>query len=120
MIYKKFSKKTNRLFAILTLALALLIFVKSLSVAMPSLHIHNSDKIIHAIAYFVLGVFALPAFTRVKPIWVFVLTSGFGVLIEILQGLMHTGRTADPMDALANAVGVGLAVVFWWFVSRIF
>jgi hypothetical protein len=35
----------------------------------------------------------------------------FGGALEIAQGLMHQGRTADWFDFLANSVGVALGLV---------
>jgi hypothetical protein len=39
-----------------------------------------------------------------------VLLIGFGGALEIAQGMMHEGRTADWLDFLANSLGVTAAV----------
>ncbi|MGH8044991.1 MAG: VanZ family protein, partial [Stenotrophomonas sp.] len=47
-------------------------------------------------------------------LWACVGLVGLGVGIEFLQGALTVNRMADPMDALANSVGVlaGMALVF--------
>jgi hypothetical protein len=72
----------------------------------------TGDRFEHTAAWFVLTAtgyvlapnrrLAIPAFALV-----------YGVFVEILQGLAPTGRHADPLDLLADAVGVGLAVALY-------
>lgn len=67
------------------------------------------DRFEHAAAWFVLTAtgyvlapnrrLAIPAFAL-----------AFGVLIEALQGVMGLGRHADPLDLVADLVGVSAAV----------
>lgn len=69
-----------------------------------------SDRFEHATAWFVLtatGYILAP--NRRIAIPVFALL--FGVMIEILQGVMGLGRQADPLDVVADVVGVSVAVV---------
>lgn len=68
-----------------------------------------SDRFEHATAWFVLTVSGyLLAPNRKIAIPVFALA--FGVVIEGLQGVMGLGRHADPMDLVADLVGVGVGV----------
>ena len=48
---------------------------------------------------------------------VLAVAAGYGCLTELLQAPLAT-RTADPLDALANAVGAGVVVVLWYAVRR--
>ena len=113
MIYVEFSANLRRAFLVLTALLAVIISVKSLMPALPTLSISNIDKVAHTLAYLALGAAVLPAFPRVKPFIVWCYLCAFGVCIEITQGLLDTGRTADFLDSVANAGGATLAVAGW-------
>ena len=75
------------------------------------------DKLNHALAYFVLAFFL----SRVLYQWskegsfivcyVWILTVGFGGLLELIQFALGAGRTAEWLDLLANALGVSLFCV---------
>ena len=72
----------------------------------------NSDKVEHLLGYFVLAAGAVQLFGGSRAL--FVATLGLvalGIGIEFAQG-MTAYRSADPMDALANSIGVllGMAV----------
>jgi hypothetical protein len=101
--------------------------VLSLGPAPPEVAgVRFSDKLLHGGAYAVMTVLWLLAavwrpgrgagrFPR-API---VLVIGFGVLgvvIELLQ--LPLDRTADPMDALADVVGVALGYLAWRLLSE--
>jgi VanZ family protein len=68
------------------------------------------DRFEHAVAWFVLTVtgyilapdrrLAIPAFAL-----------AFGVLMEGLQAVVPTGRHADPLDVVADVLGVAAGVV---------
>ena len=75
----------------------------------------NSDKLEHFAAYFLLAAGAVQVFRRGRMLaWVGVALVAQGVCIEFAQGALTATRSADPFDALANAVGVaaGLATAF--------
>jgi len=75
----------------------------------------NSDKVEHFLAYFLLASAAVQIYrTRAALLWAGVGLVLLGVGIEFLQGALTTDRMADPMDALANSIGVvvGMATVF--------
>jgi len=118
MLYTKFEQKLRWLFMGLAIALAAIILVKSLTPALPSLNINNADKFIHVIAYLILGAVTLPALPRVRPVLVVLGVAGFGAGIEVLQGMINTGRSADIYDAFANALGAVLAVIIWVLLTR--
>lgn len=68
-----------------------------------------SDRVEHTVAWFVLTATGyLLAPNRRLAIPAFALA--FGVLVEGAQGVMGLGRHADPLDLLADSLGVALAV----------
>ena len=85
------------------------IVVKSISV---------SDKIYHLIAYFLLMLSWLYVFCKKETFqknvkYVILGCIIFGIIIEILQGVITSYRTASYLDIVANTIGVLLAVVIF-------
>lgn len=85
------------------------IVVKSISV---------SDKIYHLIAYFLLMLSWLNVFCKKETFqknvkYVILGCIIFGIIIEILQGIITSYRTASYLDIVANTIGVLLAVVIF-------
>jgi len=78
------------------------------------------DKWLHAAGYAVLAALvaaAVLARTRRRHLVVLVAVVGYGALVELLQ-IPVAGRSGDPMDALANAVGAALGLALWWGIVR--
>lgn len=79
------------------------------------------DKLGHLVFYCILalwviyGFFRLPQRYRCMPLWTFLLCAGFGVGMEILQGVMRMGRQFEYLDMLANVAGVLIAIGLFWF-----
>ena len=74
-----------------------------------------SDKVEHFLAYFLLAASAVQIYQRrAALVWAAVGLVALGIGIEFAQGALTVNRMADPMDALANSVGVlaGMAIVF--------
>ena len=85
------------------------IVVKSISV---------SDKLYHLIAYFLLMLSWLYVFCKKETFqknvkYVILGCIIFGIIIEILQGVITSYRTASYLDIVANTIGVLLAVVIF-------
>lgn len=85
------------------------IVVKSISV---------SDKIYHLIAYFLLMLSWLYVFCKKEKFqknvkYVILGCIIFGIIIEILQGVITSYRTASYLDIVANTIGVLLAVLIF-------
>lgn len=76
---------------------------------------HNSDKLEHFLAYFLLAASAVQLFASRRALWVvaFALLA-MGVAIEWAQGALTANRVADPQDVLANSLGIlgGMALAF--------
>ena len=72
----------------------------------------NSDKGEHFVAYFIPAGSAVQLFRRGRPLlWVGVALVLMGIGIEFAQGALTSNRMADPMDAIANTVGVLVGMV---------
>lgn len=98
-------------------AYALLIFVLSSFSSFPvPKGIWSFDKVIHLVEYAVLGflvAYALPG----KPWWLAaVISTLYGVSDEVHQAFVP-GRSADPFDACADAIGSAIGAGFFGFHS---
>lgn len=74
----------------------------------------NVDKLEHALAFFVLSAFAVQLFVPGRPL--LRAMTGLvilGMAIELAQGVFTIDRSADPLDALADILGVllGFAIL---------
>lgn len=80
--------------------------------------ISTSDKIYHLIAYFLLMLSWLYAFFKKEKFqknvkYIILGCFIFGIIIEILQEVITSYRTASYLDIIANTVGVLLAVLIF-------
>ncbi|MDP2068698.1 MAG: VanZ family protein [Lutibacter sp.] len=82
-----------------------------------------SDKILHAFGYFMLTISWLLAYgiksallksTMLIAIAVFI----YGIIIEILQGVLTDIRQADLYDVFANFTGIAVAIIFFSLVLK--
>ena len=92
-----------------TIAIAYLSLIKTPKV---DVQISNFDKALHGFAYFTLALCWLFVYytKRIRIKWFVVFCCIFyGIILEILQKVMTTTRTADVLDFVANTVGVFLA-----------
>ncbi|MDB2418086.1 VanZ family protein [Flavobacteriaceae bacterium] len=90
--------------------------VKSELIVVESIPV--SDKTYHLIAYFLLMLSWLYAFFKKEKFqehvkYIILACFIFGIIIEILQGVITSYRTASYLDILANTIGVLLAVVIF-------
>ena len=90
--------------------------VKSELIVVESISV--SDKTYHLIAYFFLMLSWLYAFFKKEKFqehvkYIILACFIFGIIIEILQGVITSYRTASYLDILANTIGVLLAVVIF-------
>lgn len=119
MIYRNFGRRLRLAFSVLAMALAVFITVSSLVPAQPSLSVNHMDKVLHILAYLTLGVVTFPAFSHTKPVSTWLGLCGFGMVIELLQGIFPTGRSTDVLDGFANASGALFALLAWIIFSKL-
>lgn len=90
-----------------------------------SIPIPHLDKLIHFGIFFCLTTtFYLEYFyaNNKKTILLYPIITlfCFGILTEILQGALTSSRMADPMDLLADMVGVMLAIFIFPIIQKVF
>ena len=108
-----------------SVVLALAIVGLSLGPAPEEPTFDVSDKVIHGLAYFALTLAVLLAWVGrpgrlAQPLQIalsvtLVIVSG-GLLVELAQSLVN--RQTEFLDALANALGAGLALAAWFVLLR--
>jgi VanZ family protein len=88
-------------------------------------HIPFFDKIVHFGMYFILAILFIYAMenSRTKldlrlALLVFLIGIAYGGLLEILQYLMHAGRSADWFDFLSDALGSLTGIMIYFPVMR--
>ena len=104
--------------------------ILALSVS-PGVHLPASpwdlmgpDKLAHAAAYFVLAGLLLWGFSRRRPLraatvaGVILLSSGFGVGVEILQWSFFPYRYFELYDILSNIIGSLASVLLTFFIHK--
>lgn len=97
----------------------------------PVINIVNFDKLVHASFHFVFTILWFLYFKQQfkkshnneSLVFVFVLSVGYGIAIEIAQLLFTATRSADPLDVVANIVGAiagisTIAIVLKFMVSK--
>lgn len=118
LIYTRFAQPLRILSGVIAVVLAIIIAQQSLTLSNAQGSVQHLDKLVHFLAYGMLGVFALPALPRVAPVWVIAGLGLLGGLIEVGQGVMGLGRTPDILDAASNLSGAVIALVFWRLVTK--
>ena len=85
---------------------------------LPEIGVCFADKIFHFLTYTVLtflwfgSFFYTFKFEKNKAlVYACVFSILFGIIIEVLQGVLTTFRTPDIYDVIANLVGVFLTVI---------
>ncbi len=91
------------------------------SAVMPAKHapqIAPWDKAEHFMAFYALTGMAAAAFPRRHVLLVAAALSGFGALIEFVQGLNFVARDRDFWDWVADSIGIAAALLpmllVWW------
>lgn len=104
------------------IAIFLTLFITFISLVsltgMPRIKLDNSDKIGHALAYFMLSFswfFALKK--RFNNILIIALLISYGIIIEVLQEVLTTYRQGDFTDVLANSIGIILAYLLYQIID---
>ena len=93
------------------------------------LEILNFDKFVHAGIFFVLillmvrGFLLQTSFLKLQQsakMIAFLICVVFGGTLEILQGTLFEGRSADVLDFVANSFGAALGLLLYNWVEKIF
>jgi len=71
-----------------------------------------NDKIVHTVAFGLLTILGIFAFSQVLKLWLVLIFTIYGVIIEYIQRAV--GRDFDYFDMLADFVGCALGAVFVW------
>ena len=92
---------------------------------LPEINYSNTDKIFHFVAYTGLSWLWFHAlFFKLKCNFLQALIISaiisviFGIIIEVLQGVMTNTRVADNNDILANTLGVCLTILWLLLVKK--
>jgi hypothetical protein len=86
----------------------------------PALAVHLApwDKAEHFMAFYSLTVLAVAAFPGGRLLVIAALLSGFGALIEFVQGLSIVHRDRDFWDWVADTIAIASALapmlLVWW------
>ena len=88
--------------------------------SVPKVKVIGSDKLVHFLFYLIFVVLWSLAkkqtcFKIKYSLLIVVIAIVFGIIIEILQGVLTKTREADFYDALANSLGaiVGFIALYW-------
>lgn len=104
--------------AISTLLIAMAITYLSLKGHDGPSALNVSDKIQHAIAYFALAAPLTVWLGKAHWLRALIIAVAFGLLMEGLQSITDTGRTASWLDALANTAGASAGCLIAWLVMQ--
>ena len=93
----------------ITIFIAILSLIKTDNIPLESFS--NSDKVYHAIAYFFLMLSWLYTFHKKEAFnknvkYVILACFIYGIIIEVLQGVLTEVRTPDFNDFIANCCGI--------------
>lgn len=72
----------------------------------------NADKVVHLLVFAVPTLLGLAA--GLSPRAVVGALAAHAVVSEVVQGTLLPDRSGDPLDALADLTGVGVATLLWW------
>ena len=112
---------SERNFLFLAIAWTIFVIVASLVSfnSVPKVKVVGSDKVVHFLFYLMFVVFwsltKKQSYFKIKySLLIVVIAIVFGIIIEILQGVLTKTRQADFYDVVANSLGaiVGCLALF--------
>jgi VanZ family protein len=101
----------ERLFRLLFWSVLVFAFVMAILPQPPALPGDPGDKLLHMLAFFVLGGLATFAYPRLRLLTIFVGLAVFGGVIEIVQAIPELGREASWLDWLADVSALGFVLM---------
>ncbi|MEO0557314.1 MAG: VanZ family protein [Bacteroidota bacterium] len=102
----------RRVLPAIVLSLAVLALCSIPGTSLPQVRLLTADKLAHLVMFAALGWAWLRAFPD-KVAWVLTGGAAFAVFTEVWQHTLPIGRTGDPADAIADILGLAIAVVVW-------
>ena len=105
-------------FKLLSLAAMGVIAWQSLQPSTGIVTLNHGDKLLHFLAYGLLATLLRLGWPRSWGGTLLLVSVGFGIIVEILQGTMSLGRTASIADAIANTVGAITALFILHVLKR--
>ena len=110
-------RKTYFVLAILWTSIVTILSLITIGDIGSSIPIPNKDKYVHFTFYFVFVVvwFLYAKRTKItkKIQWIVLLSAiGYGILMEICQGIFTKTRSPDVMDVIANSIGAITGLLF--------
>jgi VanZ family protein len=81
----------------------------------------NTDKIVHFTFYFILTTLMIRSKIEIKNkdyLLIIAIAVCYGIIIEVLQGVLTETRKPDFNDVLANSTGVVVAVLLNKYVYK--
>jgi VanZ family protein len=108
------NKKIRLFIAILwTVVITVLSLATISSTIAKKIEVPYKDKYIHFTFYFFFVIFWCIYFNIIKKVrYILFAAIGFGILMEICQGLFTKTRSPDLYDVVANSVGAFAGFVF--------
>lgn len=91
--------------------------------AMEGFKLPHKDKYVHFIFYFVFSLLWFLCLDkgsrrgRLRLI-IFSVAVVYGLVMEVLQGVIATGRSADLADAAVNTMGSATAILIVWLYKK--
>jgi VanZ family protein len=101
----------ERLLRLLFWSALVFAFVMAILPQPPALPGDPGDKLLHMLAFFVLGGFAAFAYPRLRLLTIFLGLAVFGGVIEIVQAIPELGREASWLDWLADVGALGFVLM---------
>ncbi|GAA4452675.1 hypothetical protein GCM10023189_16470 [Nibrella saemangeumensis] len=83
---------------------------------LPPITEEFNDKWMHVVIFLPVGF--LWVWAGYRPLAVLLGGIGYGILIELFQGIAPINRSCDWRDALADALGVVVGVLLAWVLIR--
>lgn len=115
--------KIHPIFASVSIVLLVAIMYASLlpKVELPDVNFFQADKLVHAFMYFVLSISLYKGFAKDKLLKtvaiVCIMSFLYGIIVEVLQYFLPTGRMFDIFDIFANGIG---ALFAYFVVNKYF
>jgi VanZ family protein len=69
------------------------------------------DKAEHFVAFYILTLLGVVAFPRLSVIWIGVVLSASGALMEFVQAILPLGRDCDYKDWIIDCAGIAAVLV---------